>query len=221
MRRTFMLGTVAVLAMTILSGCNQNTASDSTPAAQQTAANEPAPGTNTEAVSALQDAVAGGVGAVSAELTTTTKGFVEGAAMGDMYEIEASKLAVTRANSADVKTFAQAMIDAHTKTTVALKAALKVSGEAVALPVALDDRHQGMIDNLKGAKDVDFDNRFIAQQTNAHNETLILMRGYAKTGDNAALKEMADKTVPAVQMHLDMIAEIERAHRTANTQANR
>ena len=219
MHRTMMLGTVAAVAIAVLAGCNQNTAS--TPAPTQTAASEPAPGTNSEALSALQDAVAGGVGAVSAELVTTTKGFVEAAAMGDMYEVEASKLAAERAMASDVKTFAKAMIDAHTQTTMELKAALKGSREAIEIPATLDDRHQGMLDNLKGAKDADFDNRFIAQQTNAHNEALILMRGYAKDGDNAPLKAMAEKTAPAVQMHLDMIAEIERAHRTADTQASR
>lgn len=220
MRQPILLGTAAVLALALLSGCNQNTASNPPPpAAAQTAANEPAPGTNSEAVSALQDAVAGGVGAVSAELTTTTKGFVEAAATGDMFEIEASKLAADRAQSDDVKKFAREMIAAHTKTTNEVKAALATSKEGVPLPAGLDDRHQGMIDNLKGAKDVDFDNRYIAQQINAHNEALILMRGYAKDGDNAALKGVAEKAVPLVQMHLDMITEIDRAHKTANTQA--
>ena len=221
MRRTTMLGTVAVLGLAILSGCNQNTASDTNSAAPQTAANEPAPGSNTEAVSALQDAVAGGVGAVSAQLTTSTKGFVEVAARGDMHEIEASKIAVARAQNPAVKEFAREMIADHTKTSENLKATLKDSGENIALPVALDDRHKGMLDNLKGAAAEDFDNRFIAQQTNAHNEKLILMKGYAEGGDNAALKALAEKAVPGVQTHLDKIAEMERAHRTANTQANR
>jgi putative membrane protein len=219
MRRVLMLGTVAALGLGLLTACNQNTASNAPPAdAPQTAANEPQPGTNSEAVSALQDAVAGGVGAVSAELTTTTKGFVEAAAMGDMYEIEASKLAADRAPSADVKKFAQDMIAAHTKTSAALKGALAKSKEDIALPAALDDRHQGMIDNLTGAKDQDFENRYVAQQVNAHNEALILMRGYAKDGDNADLKAVANEAVPIVQMHLDTITEIDRAHRTANTQ---
>ena len=55
------------------------------------------------------------VGTINAELTTSTKGFVEGAATGDMYEVQAGQLAVTRAKSPDLKKFAQEMADAHTQ----------------------------------------------------------------------------------------------------------
>ena len=37
-----------------------------------------------------------------------------------------------------------------------------------------------MIDNLTGAKDEDFDARYLNQQENAHQEALILFRGYAR-----------------------------------------
>jgi putative membrane protein len=76
-----------------------------------------------------------------------------------------------------------------------------------------------MLDDLKGAKDEDFDGRYIAQQIDAHNEALILMRGYAKDGDNADIKAFAAETQPKVQMHLDMINDIDRKHRAADAQA--
>ncbi len=63
---------------------------------------------------------------------------------------------------------------------------------------------RGLIDELRGAKDADFDGRYIAQQIDAHKEALILMNGYAKDGDVAAIKKFAAKTAPAVQSHLNM-----------------
>ena len=66
-----------------------------------------------------------------------------------------------------------------------------------------------MIDELRGAKDADFDGRYIAQQIDAHKEALILMKGYAKDGDTAAIKTLAAKTAPTVQMHLNMAEKIQ------------
>ena len=57
------------------------------------------------------------VGVVSAEMTTTTKGFVQAAATSDMYEVEAGRIAERRAQSAQVKDFARHMVEAHTETS--------------------------------------------------------------------------------------------------------
>jgi putative membrane protein len=221
MRKTVLFGTIAVLSIA-LSACNQSTTSSNTPASgqAQTAKQEPAPGSKNETVSAARDAVAGAVGTLSAELTSSSRGFVESAAMGDMYEVEASKIAAMRARSDDVKKFAQAMIDAHTATTDELRSALARSGVNMSLPVVFDSRHQGLLDDLKGAKAEDFDGRYIAQQENAHQEALILMRGYAKDGDNPQVKSFADRTVPKVQMHLDMIKSIDETHKASKRRAD-
>jgi len=76
---------------------------------------DPAPGSKSETVSAAKDAVAGAVGSVSAELTSSTKGFVDGAAGSDMYEVQAGQLAVHAASMPELKKFAKDMVDAHTK----------------------------------------------------------------------------------------------------------
>lgn len=73
-----------------------------------------------------------------------------------------------------------------------------------AAPALLDDRRQGLIDDLRGAKSSEFDARYMGQQVDAHKEALILMQGYAKDGDNAAVKSFAAVTAPAVQDHLNM-----------------
>ena len=224
MRRKIVFGTVAAASLTLLGGCNRDTASNvSAPPADatsiQAAQTDPAPGSKSEAVSATKDAVAGAVGTLSAELTSSTKGFVDGAASGDMYEVQAGQLGSMRAQMPELKKFAKEMTDAHTKTASELKSVLAKAAPDVMPPTELDSRHQGMLDDLKGAKDEDFDGRYIAQQIDAHNEALILMRGYANSGDNADIKIFALKTMPKVQMHLDMINDIDRKHRAADAQA--
>jgi putative membrane protein len=223
MHRKIVLGTVAVAGLTLLAACNRETASNSAPptdaTAIQAAQNDPVPGSKDETVSAVKGALAGAVGAVSAELTTSTKGFVDGAAVGDMYEVQAGQLASMRASMPELKKFAKDMVDTHTQTTSQLKSILVKVAANVVPPSELDGRHQAMLDDLKGAKDEDFDGRYIAQQIDTQNEALILMRGYAKDGDHADIKAFAAETQPKVQMHLDMIHDIDRKHRAADAQA--
>ena len=47
----------------------------------------------------------------------------------------------------------------------------------------------------------------------AHDQALKLMKDYAMSGDNADIKAFAQATLPKVQMHLEMIRDIDRAHR--------
>ena len=83
-------------------------------------------------------------------------------------------------------------------------------------PAHLDTRRQGMIDDLRGAKSEDFDRRYLAQQQAAHEEAVILMRGYAKDGDNSSVKQFAADTLPAVQDHLAMVKKIRAGMKTAS-----
>jgi len=176
----------------------------------------PKPGTNSETMSAMKDSAAGMVGQVSAEMTSTTKGFVTAAATSDMYEVAAGQIAVQRAQSAAVKDFAQKMVDAHTETTTKLKALVADNKINVALPAHVDHRRQGMLDDLRGAKAQDFDHRYISQQVAAHKEANILMRGYAKDGDNAALKDFAGTTDKAVKKHLSMAEKLDASTKSAS-----
>jgi len=184
--------------------------------ADQPGHQSPKPGSNSETMSAVKDTTAGMVGTVSAEMTSTTKGFVTAAATSDMYEVTAGKIALQRAQSPDVKAFAQKMVDAHTMTTQKLKSILASNNINVTPPAHVDDRRQGMLDDLRGAKAADFDHRYITQQIAAHKEADILFRGYAKNGDNAAIKDFAATTDKDIKMHLSMAQQLDASTKTAN-----
>ena len=184
--------------------------------ADQPGHKSPAPGSNIEAVSAAQDAVAGMVGTVSAEMTTTTQGFATAAAISDMYEVAAGKAALQRAASPAVKDFAQKMIDAHTQSSAKLKSLVSNGKTKVKLPEHVDNRRQGMLDNLRGASKADFDHRYMTQQVAAHREADRLMQGYAEDGDNAAIRGFARETGKHVKMHLDMAEKLHGKSRTAS-----
>ena len=141
----------------------------------------------------------------------TASGYATNAALSDMYEVEASRLALQKAKAPEVKKFAQMMVDDHTKTTNELKSLLETQAIPVTLPTALDGRRQGMITELQQASPTEFDTSYLDQQTRAHGEALDLHKSYADNGDNARLKAFAAKTAPIVQKHLDQVKRIDKS----------
>ncbi len=135
--------------------------------------------------------------------------FVQKAALGDMYEIESSKLALTKSSSKGIKDFAQMMIDAHTATTAALTPiAAKLT---INPPTQLDNDGQGKIDDLTKASAKDFDKKYLDQQTSAHQAALDLMKSEADNGQDADLKAFAAATMPKVQEHLDHVKSLDKS----------
>lgn len=162
-----------------------------------------------EPVNTVQDAMAGPVGQMSAATlgANTVQGYVKNAAESGMYEIQAAEIALQRAKTPAVREFAQMMQTDHTQNSNKLKAVVPVEG--VGWPEKLDERRQGMLDNLKAAGDADFENVYMDQQVAAHQEALTLHRGYADGGDNAELEQFAAQSAPIIEQHLQRAQEIQ------------
>ena len=202
--KSILMLTAAAAALT-LAACSKpadKTATDASADASQTA---------TAATGAAQDAVGAAVGQTSAATLGShdTGAFVSNASQGDMYEIQAAKVAETRSKNAEVTGFAKKMVIDHTAMSNAMKPLAVAAGQTPA--AKLDERRQGFIDNLKSATDADFNKTYIDQQVAAHNEALTLMQGYADGGPDAGLKGGAAKAVPMVQDHLDKAKAIQAA----------
>jgi putative membrane protein len=148
------------------------------------------------------------VGPAEAPAPTPTAAdeYVRQAALSDRYEIESSRLAIGRAQSDELKRFAQHMIDEHTATSAALMAALPRAGVTAPDISAPDRLRQGLLDALQQAQNGgEFDRRYRGQQLQAHREALALHQNYAANGDNAVLRELAAQTASRVAHHLEML----------------
>lgn len=132
---------------------------------------------------------------------TTAQGFVEKAAASDMFEVEAGKLAQTKATNAEVKAFAEMMVKDHTKSTADLKKAIADSGQTITPPAAMPADMQAKLDALNAS--TTFDKDYMTGQVEAHQNTLTLLQGYAAAGDTPAIKTFAAATAPVVQGHLE------------------
>lgn len=164
------------------------------------------------ATTAVEDSMAQGVGAVTAPLVNNAEAFVTNAAISDMYEIEAGRIASGKARADEVRAFGEQMIKDHTATSTKLKEIVNSANiEGVTVPTTLDARRQGMIDNLRQATAEDFDTVYLDQQTAAHQEALTLMQSYADDGENDALKRFASETATKIQQHYDHVQKLDEA----------
>ena len=137
--------------------------------------------------------------------------FAKTVAVSDMFEIESSKLAAQKAQSAGVKQFAQQMVTDHQKTSNELKALLqKAKFDKVQLPKDLDEPHAKKLTQLKSASGMQFDETYRQQQIEAHQQAVGLFENYSQKGDNNDLKGWATQTLPALKHHLEMAQSLDK-----------
>jgi putative membrane protein len=137
----------------------------------------------------------------------STADFVTQAAISDMFEIQSSQLAQERGNASE-KPFAAMMVKDHQKTSDDIRAMISSGDVKAELPTALDSSHQNSLDKLKSLKGSDFSSRYSSDQVSGHKDAVSLFERYAKGGENAKLKDWADKTLPTLRHHLEMAQDL-------------
>jgi len=144
-------------------------------------------------------------------LAANGENFVDEASAKGIAEIETSKLALDKSNAEDIKSFAQKMIDDHTKSNQKLAELaaqhddLEISDEAM-----LMDKAKAMILKLRDGEN--FDKAYANNQVAAHEQTIELYREYVKDGENAELKKFAESTLKALEEHLQMAQKLASKH---------
>jgi len=136
----------------------------------------------------------------SNSLPEPDKTFVQAASMSSSTEIDASKLAATRSDSADVKKFAARMVLDHTKLTLQLKMA---APKGVVVPN--DNSDVEVLNSLKDLKGKQFDDAYIQKVgVEGHKKALDAFSEEADSGQNASLKAAAKKALPVILHHCQM-----------------
>lgn len=137
---------------------------------------------------------------------TDAQTFTNEASVANAFEIQSSQLALTNASSADVKAFAQHMIDDHTKAGEEMQAVL--AQQSVTPPATLDQAHADKLAKLQASTGAEFDALYIQMQVEAHMQAVALFSGYAGNGEDGPLKDFAAKTLPTLQQHYDEVTKL-------------
>ena len=152
-----------------------------------------------------------GVGAGDAE-------FVEDAASSGMTETKLGELAQQKAQSPEVKQFAEMMVRDHTKGGEALKQIARQ--HSIPVPSQPDDEHSELINRLSQQAGAEFDREYMDAMVQSHEDMIDLLQTRAsedRFGDNkgavrpegsdnpveAALNQYASNTLPTARQHLE------------------
>lgn len=149
-------------------------------------AQTPAAGMNTPAASALNKA---------------DQKIVMDMARANMSEIEAGKMVVSKTQNAEVKAFAQRMIDDHTKALADVTTLAQNKG--VTLPTEPDAKHKAMAAKLGKLEGDAFDREYMKQAGVAdHTKVHAMLKKDSARAKDPDVKALAAKMMPTVEEHL-------------------
>ncbi|MBV8776955.1 MAG: DUF4142 domain-containing protein [Alphaproteobacteria bacterium] len=136
--------------------------------------------------------------------------FIDDAAIGGMFEVQAGKLAEKSTNP-QVRQFAARMVKDHDAADNQLKQI--VTGRDANVPQQLDQQHQQTLDHLASLKGAEFDREYMQTMVKDHDEDAPKFADAAKTATDPRLKRFAQETLQTIQDHDRM------AHHLAGTTA--
>ncbi|MBE7175106.1 MAG: DUF4142 domain-containing protein [Mucilaginibacter polytrichastri] len=134
---------------------------------------------------------------------TASVSFINNAYIGSKTEIQASKLALEKADNPEVKTFASQLIKDHTKAIANLKKIAQSKGynqfpEAVKKPD----------ETLTQTDGAEFDSHFVAMMLQDHEQSVALFQDAAKNVQDADVKAFAVRTLPVLNRHLAVVQKL-------------
>jgi putative membrane protein len=139
-------------------------------------------------------------------LNTQDRAFFDSAAVSNLFEIELSNLALTKAQNASVKQYGQQMVNDHTLQTANLRQL--ASSKGVTLPTALPPAKQNLRSQLAGLSGTQFDSVYMNIQVISHQQTVINFQAEINNGQDADVKNFASTNLPAIQHHLEMAEDL-------------
>ena len=144
----------------------------------------------------------GAQAATPASLSHQDKSFLKDAAEGGNAEVSGSQVALAQSGNADVKAFAQMMVDDHGKAGTELKGLADQKGVKVSDTPSITQKTE--IKLLSERKGSSFDQHYAESiGVKDHQSTIKLFQKEIDKGSDADVKAWASKTLPTLQHHLE------------------
>lgn len=149
-------------------------------------------------------------GAFAQQDMSVDEALVRTGLQGDAYEILSSELALERAESEDIREFAQEMIDEHTASADRLNELSDNFGyETEFLASPADGIKLAYLGQLEGAE---FEHEYLIQQMLAHKSALAVYQIGASIAEDEEVQQFASQAAGDVGSHLARIQELMDAH---------
>ncbi|WP_339025041.1 DUF4142 domain-containing protein [Leclercia pneumoniae] len=136
-----------------------------------------------------------------AKLSSGDEKALKDMAQANINEVAAAKIALDKAQSSEVKAFAQKMVDDHGNALTKVQTVAKQKD--VTLPTEPDAQHKAMADKLEKESGDAFDKMYMENAgTKDHKMVLSKLQSDAKNIKDPDVKALADEHTPVVEMHL-------------------
>lgn len=150
----------------------------------------------------------GATGGTSAVMANEDKEFVINAGMGGLAEVQMGNLALQKASNADVRAFAQRMVDHHSKANAELAQFATTKG--LALPTELADAHKAGYEHLNSLSGAEFDKAYMQHMVADHEKDVAEFDKASTSATDTDLKAWTGKTLPTLKEHLEQAKETAR-----------
>ncbi len=184
MRVAPMLGSAAALALVACGGPENENAS-------------PASGS-----AVMNGAPPGEAPAPANPMPTNAQQYVALASAGDMFEIQSARIALQKAQNAQVRGLAQMILSDHQRSSAELAAASEQAQPPLTPAPVLSPSQQSSLEAMQRPQGAAFDEVWLHQQVLAHQQALDMASAYARGGDSEPLRRHAAATIAPVQTHL-------------------
>lgn len=134
--------------------------------------------------------------------------FVKKASAGGAAEVKLGELAQQRAQSPQVKEFAQQLASEHRQANTELERLAQTKGMKVETDVS--GEHKQAIGRLEKASGQEFDKKFMETVVREHKDDIKDFKKQAQKGKDADIKNWAQKTLPALEKHLQMAQQVQQ-----------
>ncbi len=123
-------------------------------------------------------------------------------------EVGAAQLALKKSKNDQVRQFAQAMVDDHTKMLADLHQVEQ--GQTLKYPDTASAAGMRMATKLRGLKGAAFDKAYVNGMVKDHEGDVADFTKETETGQDAAIKGVAEKSLPMIQGHLQRVQGLQK-----------
>ena len=134
--------------------------------------------------------------------------FLREVAQASQIEVESSKLAMTKAQNAEVKAFAEKLVKEHTAASEELNTLVKSRHAEWKDDDPKFREKKQKHESLQKLTGAEFDKEYLEDMISDHESTIALFARYSLNASDTALKSFADKTQPTLREHLKMARDL-------------
>lgn len=147
------------------------------------------------------------------------KAFVRKMVMGNHSEIDAGNIALQKSGNDDVKKFAQKMVDDH---TALLNDMTQLAGQLnVKASQSASSKDKAMAAKLSSLSGDAFDKAYVSDMVKDHKNDVAEISKEANSAAIPQVKDAANKALPIIEGHLEMIQDIQKKMKSSSAKGTK